>query len=98
MARIARLAQRVGADHAYIVAAEAAQPLAETGQAGECTLDGLVGQQAVFVQTARQPHHVALAIDDRQRVLFLASYHHVKTVRAEVDGRELFSFRCVAHA
>ena len=95
--RIGRLAQRVGADHAYVVGFESAQAFTEACETGEGALAGFLGEQVVLVQTGGQAHHVALAVDDRHGVFFLARDDEVKTVRTEVDSGELLVVRGLGH-
>ena len=85
---VARLAQGVGADHAYRLARQAAHPLAELSKAFKCARDGLVVELVVGAQAGAEPHHVAHAIDHPEMIAGGMRNNHVKTVGTEIDRRD----------
>ena len=87
---VARAAQRVGADDAYLVRLHVAQSLAETPQAGERTLLARLVERPLRVEPGRQANHLPQPIHDRRLAVLVARHDHVKTVGAEVDrGHDL---------
>ena len=67
-----------------------AEPLAEAPEASERAFLARVVEFAPLVQTGRETHHLAQAIDDHRRPLIDARDHHVEAVRTEVDrGQDL---------
>jgi hypothetical protein len=83
---VARLAQRVGPDHAHGTARQVTHPLAELLEAGQRTGHGLVADVVVEIETGGKAHGLAHAVDDPEAVILGAGDDHVEAVRTEVDG------------
>ncbi len=81
-------AQGIGAHHAHAVGAHGAQPLAEALQAAQGAVGGAVIQTPAVAQAGGEPHHFTQTIEDDELAVRVARDHHVKTVGAQIDGRE----------
>ncbi len=91
--RIARAAQRVGADDAHLMRLHVAQPLAEPAQARERAFLARGVEVAALVEARCEPHHLAQTVDDQHVALVDPRDDHVEAVRAEVDrGQNLVGF------
>ena len=87
-AAASRLAQGVGADDPHAPGTERAEPLAEALEALERTLHRLATQPPLFVEPGCEPDRLTQAVDDDELPVRMTGHDHVKTVGAEVDGRQ----------
>ncbi len=83
---VARLAQGVGTDDAYRALGQVVDHLREAAQAVQATLHGGLVEQAVLVDAGSQLHLFAESFEDAHFTVAGAREHHVKTVRAQIQG------------
>jgi hypothetical protein len=81
--------ERIGADGPDLPGLECREALAEPGQARQRDLCSLGGDSpARSSKPGAEPDHFADAVENRDLAVAAASHHHVKTVGAEIDGRD----------
>ncbi len=85
---IARLTQRVGADDAYGALRQMIDQLGKAPQAVESALHGGFVEQAVFVDPGGQLDLFSETFKDAHFAIAGAREHHVKTVRAQIQGSD----------
>ncbi len=86
LAGIAGAAQRVGTGDADLIRIDVGEPLGKDRQAGEAAGHRLRAHPLVGIHPFGQPHPLLDAIDDAKAPLAEMGDHHVKAVRAEIDG------------
>ena len=84
----ANSAHRAGTGSAHAVGVHVAQALAKLRQAGRARDPRILGDIALSDKALGKAHGFADAIEDRELPVAQLADDHVKTVGAEVDGRD----------
>ena len=89
--RRTQASNRVRGDCAHALVRQNAQALAEARQARQSLVAARLVQAPVGTQARSQAHAVAQTVDDAQFAVLVACDDQMKTVRAEIDGRQQFA-------
>jgi hypothetical protein len=78
-----------GTDCPYLLAGNMQQAFSETCEASQRAVLRFHAQVTIGIDAARELDHFLLTVDDFNAIVLYPRHQHMKTVGAEVNGREI---------